>query len=220
MFFGGHTLGMWNEDDVDATVGLLAVQRRANVARAVANLAAGLQPNTILGVGGMPIVESEVTPRARAANLQRLRDDATELRRRATRATARSYAPHEHPRAIIFIGATGVGKSFMARQRFPLAFWYACVLFCSAREPTSGPHSTTAAAAATTMQRLRWAPDAGGANNWIDGYDGHDTIVIDEAYDVERRRAKLPFGEMKQLLDWYPYSYQARVPPATAYNTA
>ena len=74
-----------------------------------------------------------MTERARALNLQRLRDDAAELQRRTTRATARTYAPHERPRAIIFIGATGVGKSFMARQRFPLGFW--CAALTIARHP-------------------------------------------------------------------------------------
>ena len=146
-------MGMWRDDDVDATVGLLAVQRRANVARAVANIAAGLAANTIVGVGGMPIVESAVTERARALNLQRLRDDAAELQRRTTRATARTYAPHERPRAIIFIGATGVGKSFMARQRFPLGFW--CAALTIACQPCAGFDSAAAAAAAATTTTLR-----------------------------------------------------------------
>ena len=84
---------------------------------------AGLEANAIAGVAGPPLVNSTVTERARAANLKRIRDDEIEIERAAKRETGRVYAPGERPRAIIYFGDTGVGKSYLARLRFPSAFW-------------------------------------------------------------------------------------------------
>ena len=79
---------------------------------------AGLEANAIAGVAGPPLVNSTVTERARAANLKRIRDDEIEIERAAKRETGRVYAPGERPRAIIYFG-----KSYLARLRFPSAFW-------------------------------------------------------------------------------------------------
>ena len=37
--------------------------------------------------------------------------------------------------------------------------------------------------------------------------------MIDGAYDVERARAKIPFSDMKQFLDWGQFAYQAKSAP-------
>ena len=181
VFFGGHTVGMWKERDADAMVGLTPVQREAQALRRAANVAAGFEPDDIAGVAGRPIVEYEVSPEVRAMNLKLIQDDQAILQRKATQAAGRVFLNGEKPRAVIFTGQTGVGKSRTAFQEFPQAF--------------------------------RWNPDLGGASNWIDGYTTQEVILIDEFYDVERGRAKVPFSEIKMMLDWYPFTYQTKATP-------
>ena len=123
VFFGKHELGMWTMEDVDATVGLLPMQMRASAARSAANVAAGLEPNAIAGVAGPPLHAPAVTERVREANLRRIQADAAEMALAARRATGRTYAQGERPRAVIFYGVTGAGKSRLARERYAGAFW-------------------------------------------------------------------------------------------------
>jgi hypothetical protein len=112
------------------------------------------------------------------------RDDVVLLARDARRATGRVFGPGERPRAVFYTGPTGAGKSMAAR------------------------------ATAAYPDAFRWAPDAGGANNWFDGYADQEVVLVDEAYNIERGCCKLPFQEIKMFLDWYEFiRYQTKAPP-------
>ena len=59
----------------------------------------------------------------------------------------------------------------------------------------------------------RWALGAGGVSNWFDGYQGQEEIIVEEAYDTMAGVAKVPFDDMKRLIDWYPMTYQTKKEP-------
>lgn len=71
------------------------------------------------------------------------------------------------PQVTVIYGATGTGKTRLAAERYPDAYW---------------------------KENSRW---------W-DGYDNHDTVIIDEFYGW------LPYAQLLRILDRYPMTVEVK----------
>jgi hypothetical protein len=180
---------MWTEADALERMPLTALQLGQQAepeedgyeaaASAAAAAAAGVTSDADDGAATGPSAPPQPSQVdvVREINLKRVHDDEEEVREMRRKAGKREYAPGEKPVLEFHIGPTGTSKTRAVFDKYK------------------------------SPEAFHWYPSNGGHAVWMDGYEGHGIIVLDEY------RGEVPFNHAKFIFGFQPCTFQTKGGP-------
>lgn len=176
VLYGRPIIGMWTEDDAIASVPLTELQVDAHAAR----VAAGMR--TVEGIAASVLAANADMPAAAAVPSRADHVLAINLKRVRDDDAALKEATRRSSR-----------RKYSAGESPCLEFHIG---------PTGAGKSK--AVGAKYASAYRFDVSNGGSSEWLDGYEGEDTIVMDEF------RGELSFKMIKMLCGWDPCTFQVK----------
>ena len=176
VLYGRPVIGMWTEDDAIASVSLTELQVDAHAAR----VAAGMR--TVEGIAASVLAATADMPAAAAVPSRADHVLAINLKRVRDDDAALKEATRRSSR-----------RKYSAGESPCLEFHIG---------PTGAGKSK--AVSAKYAQAYRFDVSNGGNSEWLDGYQGEDTIVMDEF------RGELSFKSIKMMCGWDPCTFQVK----------